>query len=72
MKYMELIFGKTYKIFGISEDISVDYAKIIHEMYLRKNLLISNKLSNDTLNANDKNKRRKNNCKKEYIRGLLI
>ena len=34
---------------------AVDYAKIIHEMYLRRELvLISNKLSNDTLNANDK------------------
>ncbi len=34
---------------------AVDYAKIIHEMYLRRELvLISNKLSSDTLNANDK------------------
>ena len=32
---------------------SIDYAKIIHEMYLRRELVqISNKLSDDTLNAN--------------------
>ena len=32
---------------------AVDYAKIIHEMYLRRELvLISDKLSSDTLNAN--------------------
>ena len=32
---------------------AIDYAKIIHEMYLRRELvLISNKLSSDTLNAN--------------------
>ncbi len=32
---------------------AVDYAKIIHEMYLRRELVqISDKLSNDTLNAN--------------------
>ena len=32
---------------------SIDYAKIIHEMYLRRELVqISDKLSNDTLNAN--------------------
>ena len=32
---------------------AIDYAKIIHEMYLRRELvLISNKLSADTLNAN--------------------
>ena len=32
---------------------AIDYAKIIHEMYLRRELVqISNKLSSDTLNAN--------------------
>ena len=32
---------------------AIDYAKIIHEMYLRRELvLISDKLSSDTLNAN--------------------
>ena len=32
---------------------AIDYAKIIHEMYLRRELVqISDKLSNDTLNAN--------------------
>ena len=34
---------------------AVDYAKIIHEMYLRRELvIISDKLSSDTLNANSK------------------
>ena len=32
---------------------AIDYAKIIHEMYLRRELVqISDKLSNDTINAN--------------------
>ena len=36
---------------------AIDYAKIIHEMYLRRELIqISDKLSSDTLNANAKNK----------------
>ena len=35
---------------------SVDYAKIIHEMYLRRNLIqISDKLNSDTLNASSEN-----------------
>ena len=38
--------------FSGSTKQAVDYAKIIHEMYLRRELvLISNKLSSDTLNA---------------------
>ena len=38
--------------FSSSTKQAVDYAKIIHEMYLRRELvLISNKLSSDTLNA---------------------
>ena len=38
--------------FSGSTKQSVDYAKIIHEMYLRRELvLISNQLSSDTLNA---------------------
>ena len=39
--------------FSGSTKQAVDYAKIIHEMYLRRELvLISDKLSSDTLNAN--------------------
>ena len=39
--------------FSGSSKQAVDYAKIIHEMYLRRELvLISDKLSDDTLNAN--------------------
>ena len=38
--------------FSGSAKQAVDYAKIIHEMYLRRELvLISDKLSNETLNA---------------------
>ena len=38
--------------FSSSPKQAVDYAKIVHEMYLRRELvLISNKLSSDTLNA---------------------
>ena len=40
--------------FSASTKQAVDYAKIIHEMYLRRELvLISDKLSTYTLNAND-------------------
>ena len=40
--------------FSSSTKQAVDYAKIIHEMFLRRQLvLISDKLSTDTLNAND-------------------
>ena len=39
--------------FSSSSKQATDYAKIIHEMYLRRELvIISNKLSSDTLNAN--------------------
>ena len=39
--------------FSGSSKQAIDYAKIIHEMYLRRELVqISNKLSSDTLNAN--------------------
>jgi replicative DNA helicase len=39
--------------FSASAKQALDYAKIIHEMYLRRELvLISDKLSSDTLNAN--------------------
>ena len=39
--------------FSGSAKQAIDYAKIIHEMYLRRELvLISDKLSADTLNAN--------------------
>ena len=41
--------------FSGSSKQAIDYAKIIHEMYLRRELvLISDKLSSDTLNANQK------------------
>ena len=40
--------------FSSSTKQAVDYAKIIHEMYLRRELiLISDKLSSDSLSAND-------------------
>ena len=46
---------------------AIDYARIIHEMYLRRELIqISNKLNSDTLNA-QKNKCRKNNRKYRKI-----
>ena len=39
--------------FSSSSKQALDYAKVIHEMYLRRELvLISDKLSSDTLNAN--------------------
>ena len=39
--------------FSSSAKQSVDYAKVIHEMYLRRELVqISDQLSSDTLNAN--------------------
>jgi replicative DNA helicase len=43
--------------FSASTKQAIDYAKIIHEMYLRRELvLVSDKLSNDTLNANSQEK----------------
>lgn len=43
--------------FSASAKQAVDYAKIIHEMYLRRELvMISDQLSSDTLNAGDKEK----------------
>ncbi len=40
---------------------SIDYAKIIHEMYLRRELvMVSDKLSSDTLNANSEEKNAEN------------
>ena len=42
--------------FSGSTKQAVDYAKIIHEMYLRRELVqISDKLSSETLNANTEN-----------------
>ena len=47
--------------FSCSTKQAIDYAKIIHEMYLRRELvLISDKLSNDTLNANSKEQNAEN------------
>ena len=47
--------------FSGSSKQAVDYAKIIHEMYLRRELvLISNKLSSDTLSANDQEQNAEN------------
>ena len=53
---LEEVGGTEYLVkltrFSGSTKQAVDYAKIIHEMYLRRELvLISNKLSSDTLNA---------------------
>ena len=43
--------------FSGSAKQAIDYAKIIHEMYLRRELvMISDQLSSDTLNAGDKEK----------------
>ncbi len=54
---LEEVGGTEYLVkltrFSGSPKQAVDYAKIIHEMYLRRELvLISNKLSSDTMNAN--------------------
>ena len=47
--------------FSSSTKQAIDYAKIIHEMYLRRELvLISDKLSSDTLNANSKEQNAEN------------
>ena len=47
--------------FSGSTKQAIDYAKIIHEMYLRRELvLISDQLSSDTLNANDKEQNAEN------------
>ena len=47
--------------FSGSPKQAIDYAKIIHEMYLRRELvLISDKLSSDTLNANSQEKNAEN------------
>ena len=53
---LEEVGGTEYLVkltrFSGSTKQAVDYAKVIHEMYLRRELiLISSKLSNDTLNA---------------------
>ena len=45
--------------FSSSSKQALDYAKVIHEMYLRRELvLISDKLSSDTFNANSQNEYR--------------
>ena len=47
---------KLNKIFRFNKQ-AIDYAKIIHEMYLRRELIqVSDKLSSDTLNANSQEK----------------
>ncbi len=47
--------------FSSSAKQAIDYAKIIHEMYLRRELvLISDKLSSDTLNANSQEQNAEN------------
>ena len=47
--------------FSGSTKQAIDYAKVIHEMYLRRELvLISDQLSSDTLNANDKEQNAEN------------
>ena len=47
--------------FSGSTKQAIDYAKIIHEMYLRRELVqISDKLSNDTMNANSQEQNAEN------------
>ena len=47
--------------FSSSAKQAIDYAKIIHEMYLRRELVqISDKLSSDTLNANSQEQNAEN------------
>ena len=47
--------------FSGSSKQAVDYAKVIHEMYLRRELVqISDQLSNDTLNANSQEQNAEN------------
>ena len=47
--------------FSGSTKQAIDYAKIIHEMYLRRELIqISDQLSNDTLNANSREQNAEN------------
>ena len=46
--------------FSGSSKQAVDYAKIIHEMYLRRELLISDQLSDEALNANTKEQNAEN------------
>ena len=49
----------------------LDYAKIIHEMYLRRELVqISDKLSNDTLNANSQEQNAENII--EVLKNLFL
>ena len=58
---LEEVGGTEYLVkltrFSGSAKQAIDYAKIIHEMYLRRELvLVSDKLSNDTLNASSQEK----------------
>ena len=46
--------------FSGSAKQAIDYAKVIHEMYLRRELIqISDKLSNETLNASSEEQMQK-------------
>ena len=57
--------------FSSSVKQAVDYAKIIHEMYLRRELVqISDQLSNDTLNANSKEQNAENII--ELLKNLFL
>ena len=61
---LEEVGGTEYLVkltrFSGSAKQALDYAKVIHEMYLRRELiLISDKLSSNTINANTKNKMQK-------------
>ena len=61
---LEDVGGTEYLVkltrFSGSTKQAIDYAKIIHEMYLRRELvMISDKLSYDTLNANEQEKMQK-------------
>ena len=62
---LEEVGGTEYLVkltrFSGSTKQAIDYAKLIHEMYLRRELvLISQKLSSDTLNANSQEQNAEN------------
>ena len=57
--------------FSGSSKQAIDYAKIIHEMYLRRELVqISDKLSTDTLNANSQEQNAENII--EILKNLFL
>ena len=56
MKLEELNILVKLTRFSSSTKQAIDYAKVVHEMYLRRELVqISDKLSSETLNTKDQN-----------------